>query len=373
MNQIPMVDLVGQYKAIEEEVQKNIQDICNRAAFIGGDHVQAFKKELAEYLNVKHVITCANGTDALQIALMALDLKSGDEVITTPFTFVATVEVIALLGLKPVFVDIDPRTFNLDVKQIEQSISDRTKCIIPVHLFGQSADMDEIMAIAKKNNLYVVEDNAQAIGGTFHSSALGDQFTGTIGDFGTTSFFPSKNLGCFGDGGALMTNSDELAQKAEMIANHGSSVRYYHSEVGVNSRLDNLQASVLRVKLKRLDEYGNARRRAAAAYNERFKEISEVITPHEFEKSTHVYHQYTLRAKDRDGLAAYLVKEGVSHGIYYPVPLHLQEAYSNLLHVKGDFPVSEQAARDVISLPMHTELDDKTIDYITDKIRQFYE
>tara|TARA_R110002096_G_scaffold435690_1_gene662116 strand:+ start:3903 stop:5039 length:1137 start_codon:yes stop_codon:yes gene_type:complete len=367
-----MVDLKGQYQKIKTEVDKGIQSVIDSTAFIKGPEVQNFKEELESYLVVKHVIPCGNGTDALQVALMALGLKPGDEVITTTFTFVATAEVIALLGLKPVLVDCVYDSFLIDPNQIENAITSKTKAIIPVHLFGQCANMEEIMRIAKKHQLYVVEDCAQSIGANFHFSNGTSQAAGTIGDFGCTSFFPSKNLGCYGDGGALYTNDDVLAAKVEMIVNHGMKVRYYHDEIGINSRLDSIQAAVLRVKLRHLDAYNNARREVAWHYDEAFKGMEELIIPMRVNNSCHVFHQYTLKVVgvDRDELRNRLSEEKVPAMVYYPVPLHLQKAYKDARYEKGAFPVAEQLAAQVLSLPMHTELDKEQLTYITEKVKK---
>lgn len=372
MRDIQMVDLKGQYQKIKTEVDKGIQSVIDSTAFIKGPEVQNFKEELESYLAVKHVIPCGNGTDALQVALMSLGLKPGDEVITTSFTFVATAEVIALLGLKPVLVDCVYDSFLIDPSQIENAITPKTKAIIPVHLFGQCANMEEIMRIAKKNHLYVVEDCAQSIGANFHFSDGTSKAAGTIGDFGCTSFFPSKNLGCYGDGGALYTNDDVLAAKAEMIVNHGMKVRYYHDEIGINSRLDSIQAAVLRVKLRYLDAYNNARREVAWHYDEAFKGMEELIIPMRMNNSCHVFHQYTLKVVgvDRDELRNRLSEEKVPAMVYYPVPLHLQKAYKDARYEKGAFPIAEQLAAQVLSLPMHTELDKEQLTYITEKVKK---
>lgn len=356
MSKLQMVDLTGQYLKIKEEVDAAIAGVIESTAFINGPEVKEFAKELEAYLGVKHVIPCANGTDALQIALMALNLQPGDEVITTPFTFIATSEVISLLKLKPVFVDVDPRLYTIDPSKIEEKITDRTKVIIPVHLYGQSAPMDELMAIAEKHDIAVVEDNAQAIGADYTGSK-GKQKTGAIGHIGCTSFFPSKNLGCFGDGGAIFTNDDEIAAIIRMITNHGSKVKYYHEVVGVNSRLDAIQAAILRIKLRHLDEYGQARYEAALRYNELLKDVSFIKTPQIADYSSHVFHQYTMIIEEgRDELNKYLTSKGIPNMIYYPVPLHIQEAYSEYGYKDGDFPISEDLSKKVLSLPMHTEL-----------------
>ncbi len=357
MANISMVDLQTQYEHIKPEVDAAIQEVLNSCYFVGGGPVKEFACELSGYLGAKDVIPCGNGTDALQIALMALGLKPGDEVITTPFTFVATAEVIALLQLKPVFVDIHPDTFNIDETKIEEAITSKTRCIIPVHLFGQVANMEAIMNIAKQHNLFVVEDNAQAIGADYTFSDGRRQKAGTIGHIGCTSFFPSKNLGCYGDGGAICTNDLELSEKIRMICNHGSKVKYYHDEIGVNSRLDTIQAAVLRIKLRHLDKYTAARQEAAQIYNELLAGEEPITTPSIATFTTHVFHQYTLKVTSgRDRLQKKLGEAGIASAIYYPVPLHLQKAYQHNGYQKGDFPVSEMMAEQVLSLPMHTEL-----------------
>ena len=355
---LPMVDLIGQYQKIKDEVNELMNETLETCYFIGGPRVSSFAQKLEAYLDVAHVIPCGNGTDALQIALMALQLKPGDEVITTPFTFAATAEVIALMHLTPVFVDCHPDTFNIDETKLEAAITERSRCIIPVHLFGQCANMEPIMAIAKKHNLYVVEDNAQAIGSSYQFESGQSQKAGTIGHIGTTSFFPSKNLGAYGDGGALFTNDSQLAEQIKMICNHGMKVRYYHDEIGVNSRLDALQAAVLEVKLRYLNEYNSARREAAHRYNHLLQDVSNITVPFEASYSDHVYHQYTLKIEgDRDAVKTKLSEQGISSAIYYPVPLHLQKAYTPYGFKEGDFPVTEELAGKVLSLPMHTELD----------------
>ena len=370
MKAIQMVDLQTQYLEIKAEIDQGIQDVLNTSFYIGGPKVKSFTENLAQFLDVKHVIPCANGTDALQIALMALDLQPGDEVITTAFTFVATAEVIALLGLVPVFVDINPDTFLMDEHLVENLITPKTKCIIPVHLFGQGVNMELIMNIATKHNLYVIEDNAQAIGASFTNSQKIAHKYGSIGHIGCTSFFPSKNLGCYGDGGALFTNDDQFAEKLSLIANHGSKVRYYHSAVGINSRLDAIQAAILDVKLKRLEEYNNKRKHAAQLYTDGLKGIPQISTPFSAEHSTHVYHQYTIKAEKRDDLAKFLTKNNIPYGIYYPVPLHQQEAYKE--YYKQPLPHTESVVKDVISLPMHTELTEEQIQYIINTIKEFF-
>ncbi|MCH8554960.1 MAG: DegT/DnrJ/EryC1/StrS family aminotransferase [Schleiferiaceae bacterium] len=376
MKQIRMVDLISQYNAIKPEVDAAMQQVVNDAAFINGPEVKAFQAELESYLRVKHVIPCANGTDALQIAMMALDLQPGDEVITATFTYVATAEVIALLKLTPVLVDVDPNTFLIDPTAIEKAITPRTKAIVPVHLFGQCADMHRIMEIAKANNLFVIEDTAQAIGSKFYEPGHADgpwQKAGTIGDIGATSFFPSKNLGCFGDGGALFTNNDQLADRMRRIANHGQSKQYYHDDIGVNSRLDSLQAAVLRIKLRRLKDYNQSRRIAAAAYDAAFGGHPNLEIPQRTPWSSHVFHQYTLKVigKDRNALRDFLASKDIPAMIYYPVALHMQTAYKDDRYSKGAFPVTEELVDQVISLPMHTELDHEQLEYIIKHVLEF--
>lgn len=373
MQNIQMVDLVGQYEKIKDLVNPRIQQVIETAAFINGPEVKRFQEELESYLGVKHVIPCANGTDALQIAMMALGLKPGDEVITTTFTFVATAEVIAILGLTPVLVDCDEDTFLISTDAVKEAITEKTKAIIPVHLFGQCANMDEIMEIAKAHQLKVIEDGAQSIGADFYFKNGSVKKSGTIGDFGCTSFFPSKNLGCYGDGGALFTNNDQLAEKARMIVNHGMKVRYYHDEIGVNSRLDSIQAAVLSVKLERLDDYCNARRKAADYYDAAFKSIDAISTPKRVENSSHVFHQYTLKIKgvNREELQKFLSDNGIPAMIYYPVPLHQQKAYRDERYLDGHFPIAEKLSKAVLSLPMHTELTEGQLKYITDKVKEF--
>jgi UDP-2-acetamido-2-deoxy-ribo-hexuluronate aminotransferase len=370
---IQMVDLKTQYEKIKTEVDAAIQQVIENTAFINGPEVKSFQSDLEKYLGVKHVIPCANGTDALQIAMMALDLKPGDEVITANFTYVATAEVIALLGLTPVLVDVYPDTFDINVEAIEKAITPKTKAIVPVHLFGQCANMEAIMSLAKKHHLYVIEDTAQAIGADYTFSNGGTHKAGTIGTVGCTSFFPSKNLGCYGDGGALYTNDDALAAKIRMIANHGQSVQYVHDSIGVNSRLDSIQAAVLRIKLKHLDEYAAARNKVAAYYDNAFANHPKLKTPARVKNSNHVFHQYTLQLKnvDRNALRTYLSENGVPAMIYYPIPLHMQKAYTDPRYKEGDFPVTEQLCASVISLPMHTELSEETLHYITTKVLEF--
>lgn len=367
MKDIRMVDLQSQYLKIKTEIDQNIQKVLESSAFINGPAVHQFQADLESYLGVKHVIPCGNGTDALQVALMALGLQRGDEVITSTFTFIASAEVIALLGLTPVLVDVDPDTFNLDVQAVEKAVTPHTKAIIPVHLFGQCADMEPLMALAQKHHLAIVEDACQAIGSTYRFSDGRVCKAGTMGDFGCTSFFPSKNLGGYGDGGALFTNSDELAQKARGIVNHGMFVRYYHEMVGVNSRLDSIQAAILDVKLRHLDAYADARRKAAAYYNQAFRSCEGIQCPRTAPNTEHVFHQYTLLLKtaDRDKVIAFMNDRNIPVMIYYPVPLHEQKAYKDERYRKGDFPVSERICRQCISLPMHTELDEEQLAYIT--------
>ena len=376
MKKINMVDLNGQYRKIRWQINREIKKVIKSTSFINGPIVKEFQSNLQDYLNVRHVIPCANGTDALQIALMALDLKKGDEVITTNFSFASTIEVILLLGLKPVIVDIDPRTFNIDPNLIESKITKKTKVIIPVHLFGQSCRIEEIIEIANKNNLQVIEDNAQALGAKYKFSNSEKQMSGTIGDIGTTSFFPSKNLGCYGDGGAIFTNSDNLAYKMRGIVNHGMYERYYHDEIGVNSRLDSIQAAILNVKLKYLDKYNKRRQESADSYNQAFEKIEKIKTPFvESDIESHVYHQYTIKvpAENRDELAEHLSKNNIPFGIYYPLGFHEQKAYKQEFFSEGDFPVTNELKNQVISLPMHTELSRRQINYITNSIISFFE
>lgn len=374
MQQLQMVDLKRQYDKIKPEVDQAIQNVINSTAFINGPAVQEFSTALAKYLNVKHVIPCANGTDALQIALMALGLQPGDEVITPSFTFIATVEVVALLQLKPVFVDVDKETFTMDVESLENAITPNTKAIIPVHLYGQCANMDAIMQIANANNIPVIEDNAQAIGG-YYISDEEKLRTGSIGTIGCTSFFPSKNLGCYGDGGAIFTNDDALAHTMKKICSHGSEKRYYHEIVGVNSRLDSIQAAVLNVKLGHLDNYCDARRAAAAYYNNAFNNHPNIITPFVPAYSHHVYHQYTLILKDvdRDKVQAALADVGIPTMIYYPVPCHKQEMFAALGGASFDLPNTDYLTPRVLSLPIHTELTQDELEYITKNVLKVIE
>lgn len=373
MKEIQMVDLRSQYEKIKTEVDAAIQEVINSSAFINGPSVTKFQDELAAYLGCRHAIACANGTDALQVACMALGLKPGDEVITTTFTFVATVEVLCLLGLKPVLVDIDARTFNIDPKAIEKAITPRTKAVIPVHLYGQCADMEAIMQLAERHHLFVIEDTAQAIGADCIFSNGTVKKAGTIGHIGTTSFFPSKNLGCYGDGGAIFTNDNEIADTLRSIVNHGQKARYEYERVGVNSRLDTVQAAVLRVKLKHLNEYIPARRKAAEYYDKAFSEISPITTPFRSPRSTHVFHQYTLTLNgvDRDRLKKTLHRQGIPAMIYYPKPLHAHAAYKHLRYSDNDFPVAVNVCKKVLSLPMHTELDEEQLEFIAKTIIDF--
>ncbi|TKC13060.1 DegT/DnrJ/EryC1/StrS family aminotransferase [Pedobacter polaris] len=371
---IQMVDLKGQYLKIKDEVDAAIQHCIDTTAFINGPQVGEFKMSLAQYLNVKHLIPCANGTDALQIALMALELTPGDEVIVPSFTYVATTEVIALLGLVPVMVDVDPNTFNITADLIKTAITAKTKVVVPVHLFGQSANMEEIMALADEHNLCVIEDNAQAIGAEYTFADGRKVKAGTIGHIGTTSFFPSKNLGCYGDGGAICTNDDELGAKIQMMANHGQVKKYVHKYIGVNSRLDTLQAGILSVKLKYLDQYSTARGSAASYYDKGLADLDGIQTPVRNPQSTHVFHQYTLLVKDgkRDELKKFLESKGIPAMIYYPVPLNEQEAFKGISRVIGDLIVSTALCQSVLSLPIHTEMKESVQDYIINAIKEFY-
>jgi UDP-2-acetamido-2-deoxy-ribo-hexuluronate aminotransferase len=374
MNEIKMVDLHGQYLKIKQEVNDAIQNVIDSSAFIRGEEVGAFQAELSDYLDAKHVIACGNGTDALQVSLMALDLQPGDEVITAPFTFISTVEVIRLLGLKPVFVDVRRDTFNLDPGLLEQALTNRTRAIIPVNLFGQCADLEAITEFAGINGLYVIEDNAQALGADFLPADGMKQKAGTIGHMGTASFFPSKSLGAFGDGGAVITNDDSFGKMTGSLVNHGMLKRYYYDHVGVNSRLDTLQAAILRVKLKHLDEYHRARQEAAAWYDSTLKGIDGLQVPVRSRFSTHIYHQYTVQVHPsrRDALKQWLQEKGIPSQVYYPLPLHLQRAYRDLGYREGDLPVSEVLCSSVLSLPMHTELEKVQVEYISDQILRFY-
>lgn len=377
-----MVDLKSQYEKIKAEVESGIKEVIDTTAFIKGNKIKEFEDQLASELGVKYVVACANGTDALQIAMMALDLQPGDEVIVPVFTYVATAEVIGLLGLRPVMVDVDPETFCIETNKIEAAITPNTKAIVPVHLFGQCANMDEIMRIAQKHNLFVIEDTAQAIGATW-LKANGQRLTaGCIGDIGTTSFFPSKNLGCYGDGGALFTNNDELAKKLRMICNHGQSVQYVHDIIGVNSRLDTIQAAVLLAKLPHLRSYEKARQEAAARYDELLKDVKEIELPYRDPKSTHVFHQYTIKVKSsevkergtksnfRDHLRSKLAERGIPSMVYYPIELYKQKAFEKYWDGKTNYPVSEQLCKTVLSLPMHTELTSEMQEYIVANFKE---
>lgn len=371
MKKIQMVDLAAQYELIQSEIDNAVLNVIKSTAFINGPEVKTFQAQLEQYLNVSHVIPCANGTDALQIAMMALDLKPGDEVITASFTYVATAEVIALLGLTPVLVDVYPDTFNINIEQVKSAITTKTKAIVPVHLFGQCADMEPLLELAQTHNLYVIEDTAQAIGADYTFSDGTVKKAGTMGHIGATSFFPSKNLGCYGDGGAIFTQDDQLAKQMRMVVNHGQSVQYYHDVVGVNSRLDSIQAAILRVKLGHLDRYNQSRSAAAAYYSDKLKSCSDVVTPVISSNSTHVFHQYTLQLADgldREKIRAIMAEKGVPAMIYYPVPLHFQKAYKSDRYKAGDFEVTEKLCKSVISLPMHSELDSSTQDYIIENL-----
>ncbi|TYB73957.1 DegT/DnrJ/EryC1/StrS family aminotransferase [Bizionia saleffrena] len=381
MKKIQMVDLKGQYNEIKEVVNSSINEVIETTTFINGPKVHQFQKNLEDYLGVKHVIPCANGTDALQIAMMGLGLKPGDEVITADFTFAATVEVIALLNLTPVLVDVDPETFNIDIEAVKKAITPNTKAIVPVHLFGQCANMEALMEIAKAHNLYVIEDNAQAIGATYTFKDGTKAKAGTIGHVASTSFFPSKNLGAYGDGGAIFTNDDNLAHTIRGIVNHGMYERYHHDVVGVNSRLDSIQAAVLDAKLPYLDRYNKSRQHSARRYSQAFEPIDNIITPVTINNcegicetcDCHVFHQYTLKIKgvDRDALVAHLQANNIPCGVYYPIPLHRQKAYADTRYNEADFTVTNQLIKEVISLPMHTELEPDQIDFITKTLIDF--
>lgn len=375
MKKIQMVDLRGQYNKIQQEIDEAVLNVVRSTAYINGPDVKAFQKELEQYLGVKHVVPCANGTDALQVTLMGLGLQPGDEVISVSFTFVATVEVVRLLGMEAVLVDCEPDTFNMDIEALKRAITPKSKAIIPVHLFGQCANMEAILEVAEQHDLKVIEDTAQAIGANYTFSDGSSKKAGTIGHVGTTSFFPSKNLGCYGDGGAIFTNDDELAARLRMMVNHGMERRYYHDEIGVNSRLDSIQAAILRVKLQHLDEYNLARRAAAEYYNAAFAANPHISTPAIANFSDHVFHQYTLKvpAEIRDGLQEFLASKDIPAMIYYPVPLHRQVAYKSAHFGEGDFPVTEELSRCVISLPMSTELDEEQLAYITSSVNAYIE
>ena len=373
MMKLQMVDLSGQYKKIQQEVDVAINGVIQSSAFINGPKVHAFQKELEAYLGVKHVIPCGNGTDALQIALMALNLEKGDEIICPDFTFVATAEVVKLLGLKAIFVDVNKDNFTIDIENIKRAITSKTKAIIPVHLFGQCANMEEILKIARENNLHIIEDTAQAIGANYIFEDGKRKKAGTIGAIGTTSFFPSKNLGCYGDGGAIFTHDDALAEKMRKMVNHGMEDRYHYKYIGVNSRLDSVQAAILSVKLKRLESYNSARLRAADYYDNCFKENDKINIPKRANFSTHVFHQYTLKLRnvDRDKLCEHLQNKGIPFGVYYPVPLHQQTPYKEERFSETNFLVTNELCKIVLSLPMHTELTPKQMDFITQSILEF--
>lgn len=373
-SKLQMVDLKGQYEGIREEINTEIQKVLDSAAFINGPQVKEFAAHLAAYHDIRHVIPCGNGTDALQIALMALGLKRGDEVIVPAFTYVATAEVIGLLGYVPVMVDVDYHSFNLTLKHIRKALTDKTRAIVPVHLFGQSCEMEPILEFARQHDLYIVEDNAQAIGAEYIFSDGSRKKTGTMGHIGCTSFFPSKNLGGYGDGGALLTDNDELAEQICMIANHGQRLKYHHQILGCNSRLDTIQAAILNVKLKYLDIYCAARNRAARYYSEQLKGIEDIIIPEEMPYSTHVYHQYTLKVKhrQRDDLKEFLAEAGIPSMIYYPLPLQQQEAFKPVARAAGTLDVAEELAQSVLSLPIHTEITREQQDLVITGIRNFY-
>ena len=369
-----MVDLMGQYRKIKDQIDKNLIDCIESGRLVNGPIVSDFCNNLSKYLDVKHVIPCANGTDAIQIAFMALDLKPGDEIICPSWTYIATAEAAAILGLKPIMCDVDPDTFNVSSKYIEPLITEKTKAIVPVHLYGQSCEMEGIMNLAKKYNLKVVEDNAQAIGSIFTFSNGDNKYSGTIGDIGTTSFYPAKNLGCYGDGGAIFTNNNGLAEKIRMIVNHGENKRYHHKIIGCNSRLDSLQAVILNIKLKYLDDYNSTRRIMADNYNKAFQNINNLQTPIEINNSTHVYHQYTLKVLNgkRNELKEYLQSKGIPTMIYYPVPLYKQEAFSKYVDDGYCLKNTEELSQNVLSLPIHTEIENSHQDYIIDKVINFF-
>lgn len=369
-----MVDLKTQYEKIGPEIDAAVKNVFESSAFIKGPDVKAFEEELANYLKVKHVVTCANGTDALHLAMMVLDLKPGDEVITTNFTFIATVEVVALLGLKVVIVEPDRGTFNISIDAVRKAITPKTKAIVPVHLFGQCSNMEELLDLARAHNLYIIEDAAQATGADYYFRDGSSKKAGTIGNIGTTSFFPSKNLGCYGDGGALYTNDDNLAAKLRSISNHGMKTRYHYSDIGVNSRLDTVQAAILRVKLKYLDRFNESRRKVAETYDKAFTGCDQLVVPERAKYSSHIFHQYTLKIKNgkRDGLKNFLADNGIPSMIYYPGPLHLQEAYRYLGYRENDFPVTSSLCNEVLSLPMHPDMEESQLEYITSKVLEFF-
>jgi UDP-2-acetamido-2-deoxy-ribo-hexuluronate aminotransferase len=371
MQNIKMVDLRGQYLKIKNEVDDAIQRVIDSTAFVKGSIVREFEENLSNYLNVNHVISCGNGTDAIQVAIMSLNLEKGSEIITPDFTFIATVEAIVMAGYKPVLVDVEKDTFNISIESLKNAITSKTKAILPVHLYGQASNMEEIQKVAKERNLYVIEDNAQAIGSDYYFSDGSTQKTGTIGDIGTTSFFPSKNLGCFGDGGAIFTNDDELAKRCRSIVNHGMEKRYYHDRIGVNSRLDGIQAAILNVKLQYLDNYNSLRSESANIYNNLLNKLGDVKTPLKSKFSDHIYHQYTVQVDKRDELKEFLERWNIPSMIYYPVPIHQQKAFNDFHH-SGGYQNSVYLSEKVLSLPMHTELTIKEQEYICDKIQSFY-
>jgi UDP-2-acetamido-2-deoxy-ribo-hexuluronate aminotransferase len=369
-----MVDLKAQYEKIGKEIDSAIKSVIESTAFIKGPEVKLFEEELRDFMGVKHVISCANGTDALYLALMVLGLKPGDEVITTNFTFVATIEVIALLGLKIVIVEPDPGNFNISVDAVKKAITSRTRAVVPVHLFGQCADMEALTGLAQKHGLFIIEDAAQATGADYFFSDGSSKKAGTIGNIGTTSFFPSKNLGCYGDGGAVFTNDDNFAGKIRSIANHGMKVRYHYNDIGINSRLDTLQAAILRVKLKYLTQFNSARGKVADRYDKGFEACNSIIIPERFEHSSHIFHQYTIRVKDgkRDELKKFLELHKIPSMIYYPGPLHMQEAYMYLGYGDNDFPVTGSLCKEVLSLPIHPDMEDEQADHIINKVLEFF-
>lgn len=373
MKEIRMVDLKSQYDKIKTGIDAAMDDVISSTAFIKGRQVGEFEDDLKKYLGVKHVVGCGNGTDALQIALMALNLQPGDEVITSDFTFISTVEIVALMGLKPVLVDVDPGTFNIRPEAVEQAITKKTRVILPVHLFGQCTDMSRILEIADRHHLFVIEDTAQATGTDFYMEDGVIKKAGTMGIAGCTSFFPSKNLGCYGDGGAIFTNNDDLALKMRTIANHGMKIRYHYDLIGINSRLDTLQAAILKEKLRYLDKYNQARQSAADYYDNAFKEIVKITVPARVPYSSHIFHQYTIQLKDTDRqqMQEYLKSKGIPSMVYYPIPLHRQKAYRYLSYKDGQFPVTEALCESVLSLPMHTELDSEQLQYITGHVKEF--
>ncbi|MGC1390339.1 MAG: DegT/DnrJ/EryC1/StrS family aminotransferase [Bacteroidales bacterium] len=375
MREIQMVDLRAQYEKIGSDIDSAIKSVLLSTAFIKGPEVKLFEEELQEYMGVKHVVSCANGTDALQLAMTILGLKPGDEVITTDFTFIATIEVVALLGLKPVIVDPEPGTFNISVTAIKKAITPKTKAIVPVHLFGQCADMESIMELAKKNGLFVIEDAAQATGADYIFKNGTTKKAGTIGHIGTTSFFPSKNLGCYGDGGALYTDDETFARKLRSIANHGMKIRYHYDDIGVNSRLDTIQAAVLRVKLKHLSEFNSARKKVADSYDKAFEGCRLISVPERVNYSSHIFHQYTIKVKNgrRDELKKFLESKKIPSMVYYPGPLHLQNAYGYLGYKENDFPVTASLCKEVLSLPIHPDMEREQIDYITLNVLEFFD